>query len=264
MCSWRGPVWFPVNYLLVERLQVLDHYYGSSLVVELPAGSGNKATLWGVASDISERLIDIFRRAPSPAGGAPAPQPQAADGGVPCTPPRAADGGRPPRYAPGERPVHGGFQFFSSHPRFAELIPFFEFFNGDNGTGLGARQQTGWTAMVAKLLQQSASTRLAESHEAAAAAAQAAGAGGGAGATAGSAGAPSPWPPGSAGGAGGASTPTAVTSGAAAAAAGGGGGGGTVTKAKPAVRLPGRLNLGPIDTGTALDLHALAFGGQQQ
>ena len=189
-CSWRGPIWMPVNYLLIERLQVLGHYYDDSLLVDLPTGSGNKCTLWGVAHDISERLIAIFRRDPS---------------------------------AGGQRPVHGGVPFFSSHPRMAELIPFFEFFHGDNGTGLGARQQTGWTAMVAKLIQQTSAT--------------------GDSAASGDSSSVAP--------------PTKATAHASFAPAPPSMAAAPSTQQRRPPPQPGRLNLGPIDTGTVLDFQQL-------
>ena len=135
--NWRGPVWFPVNYLLVERLQVLDHYWGESLRVELPTGSGRLATLWEVAADISERLVAIFRR---DGRGAGERQGEPAGLGV----------GAEREVSSSGRAVHGSASaFLSTHPAFRERVPFFEFFHGDNGAGLGARQQTGWTSLVA-------------------------------------------------------------------------------------------------------------------
>jgi hypothetical protein len=118
--NWRGPVWMPVNHLVVERLQLLDHYFGESLMVELPSGSGRAVTLWDVASDLSERLVSLFRRDP----------------------------------ATGMRPANGREPGLATHPRFDRHVPFFEYFHGDTGAGLGARAQTGWTAVVAKLIQQ--------------------------------------------------------------------------------------------------------------
>jgi hypothetical protein len=117
--NWRGPVWFPINYLLIEALQKLHHYYGDDFKVEMPAGSGAYMNLWEIASDLSERLISIFERAPN-----------------------------------GRRAVFGGNQTFQTNPLWRDLIPFYEYFNGDDGAGLGASHQTGWTALVAKLILQ--------------------------------------------------------------------------------------------------------------
>jgi hypothetical protein len=118
--NWRGPVWMPVNYLVIEALQRLAHYYGDSLKVECPAGSGQHMTLWEVAAELSGRLIRLFT-----AG---------ADGK------RATNGAR--------HPLQGDVHF-------RDHLAFFEYFHGDTGEGLGARAQTGWTALVAKLLDQS-------------------------------------------------------------------------------------------------------------
>jgi hypothetical protein len=118
--NWRGPVWFPLNFLLIESLQRFHYYYGDSLKVECPTGSGKMMTLWEVAEELSRRLTSIFLR----------------------------DGN-------GRRPVFGGNELFQTDPNWHDLIPFYEYFHGDNGAGLGASHQTGWTALVAKLLQQS-------------------------------------------------------------------------------------------------------------
>ena len=118
--NWRGPVWFPVNFLLIESLQKFHFYLGDSFKVEFPTGSGKMMTLWEVAGEISRRLTHIFLRAPD-----------------------------------GRRPVFGGTQLFQNDPYWRDLIPFHEYFHGDNGAGIGASHQTGWTGVVAKLLQQS-------------------------------------------------------------------------------------------------------------
>ena len=118
--NWRGPVWFPVNYLLIESLQRYHHYYGNEFTVECPTGSGRMMTLWEVAAELSRRLSSIFLR--------------------------SEDGGRP---------VFGGNDLFRGNPHWKDLILFHEYFHGDSGAGLGASHQTGWTALVAKLLQQS-------------------------------------------------------------------------------------------------------------
>jgi len=116
--NWRGPVWFPVNYLMIESIQKFDHYYGDRFTVELP--DEEEASLWEVATDLSRRLIRIFRTDDD-----------------------------------GDRPVFGGTRLFQDDPHFDHPL-FYEYFHGDNGAGLGASHQTGWTALVAKLIQQSA------------------------------------------------------------------------------------------------------------
>jgi hypothetical protein len=118
--NWRGPIWFPLNYLLVESPQKFHHYLGEDFKVECPAGSGELLTLWEVAGEISQRLSRIFLR----------------------------DGNQ-------RRPVFGDIEKFQTDPNWRDLIPFHEYFHGDNGSGVGASHQTGWTGLVAKLLQQS-------------------------------------------------------------------------------------------------------------
>ena len=118
--NWRGPIWFPLNYLLIESLQKYHHYYGEDFKVECPARSGNEADLWQVASEISRRLVHIFVRGKD-----------------------------------GRRPVTGDVERFHSDPYWKDLILFYEYFNGDNGAGIGASHQTGWTGLVAKLIEQS-------------------------------------------------------------------------------------------------------------
>ena len=118
--NWRGPIWFPVNYLLIESLQKFHHYLGDDFKVEFPTGSGNLMTLWQVAGELSRRLTSIFL--------------QAADG---------------------RRPVYGNVEKFQSDPHWRDLILFHEYFHGDTGVGLGASHQTGWTGLVTKMLQQS-------------------------------------------------------------------------------------------------------------
>jgi Glycosyl hydrolase family 63 C-terminal domain len=118
--NWRGPIWIPINYLLIESLQKFHYYFGDEFKVECPTGSGQLMNLWEVAAEISRRLSRIFLR---------------------------DDDGR--------RPVFGGYEKFQTDPHWRDLILFHEYFNGDNGAGLGASHQTGWTALVAKLLQQS-------------------------------------------------------------------------------------------------------------
>jgi hypothetical protein len=118
--NWRGPVWFPVNYLLIESLQRFHYYFGEELQVEFPSGSGRRLHLDDVAAELSRRLSRLFLRD-----------------------------------ADGRRPAFGGTERFQSDPNFRDYPLFHEYFHGDNGAGLGASHQTGWTALVAKLLQQS-------------------------------------------------------------------------------------------------------------
>lgn len=118
--NWRGPIWFPINYLLVESLQKFHHYYGDELKVEYPTGSGEMLTLREVASALSRRLVSLFLRDQD-----------------------------------GNRPVYGGARLFQKDPHWRDYLLFHEYFHGDNGAGLGASHQTGWTALVAKLIQQS-------------------------------------------------------------------------------------------------------------
>jgi hypothetical protein len=118
--NWRGPVWMPVNFLLMEALQRYGFYYGDDLKVEFPTGSGNHMNLEEVAKALSRRLSRIFLRDSS-----------------------------------GRRAVFGDTEKFQTDPNFRDYVPFFEYFHGDTGRGLGASHQTGWTALVAKLLQQS-------------------------------------------------------------------------------------------------------------
>ncbi len=118
--NWRGPVWFPLNFLLIESLQRFHYYFGDDLKVEFPSGSGNRVNLSVVACELSRRLSHLFLRDPA-----------------------------------GQRPVFGGSQKFQNDPHFKDNILFYEYFHADNGAGIGANHQTGWTALVAKLLQQS-------------------------------------------------------------------------------------------------------------
>lgn len=117
--NWRGPVWFPVNYLLLEALQQFHHYLGDDFQVECPTRSGQTKSLWDVALDLENRLIRIF---------------------LPD--------------ATGHRPVYGGPGLFQSDPHWQPYLLFHEYFHGDNGAGIGASHQTGWTGLVAKLIQQ--------------------------------------------------------------------------------------------------------------
>jgi hypothetical protein len=117
--NWRGPIWFPINYLLIEALKRFHHYYGDDLKVECPTGSGAMMTLNEVARELSRRLVRLFLR-----------------------------------NADGRRPVYGGVSVFQEDPLWCDLILFNEYFHGDNGAGLGASHQTGWTGLVAELIQE--------------------------------------------------------------------------------------------------------------
>jgi hypothetical protein len=117
--NWRGPVWFPVNFLLIESLQKFHHYFGNDFTVECPTGSGQMLTLGEVATELSQRLTQTFLRNPA-----------------------------------GNRPVYGGTDKFQNDPHWRDLVLFYEYFHGDNGAGIGASHQTGWTGLVAKLIQQ--------------------------------------------------------------------------------------------------------------
>ena len=117
--NWRGPVWFPLNFLLIESLQKFHHYLGDDFKVECPTGSGVMLNLWEVAADLEQRLISIFLPGQN-----------------------------------GQRPVYDGTAKFQEDPHWRDLILFYEYFHGDNAAGLGASHQTGWTALVAKLIQQ--------------------------------------------------------------------------------------------------------------
>jgi hypothetical protein len=118
--NWRGPIWFPVNFLIIESLQRFHHYLGDDFKVECPKGSGQMMTLSEVACELSRRLSRIFLRG-----------------------------------ADGRRPVAGGLEVFQQDPHWKDLVLFHEYFHGDNGAGIGASHQTGWTALAAKLLIQS-------------------------------------------------------------------------------------------------------------
>jgi hypothetical protein len=118
--NWRGPMWFPMNFLLIEALQRFHYYFGDELQVEYPTGSGRRLTLWQIAAELSRSLSSIFLRDES-----------------------------------GRRPVCGSIERLQRDPYWRDLVWFFEYFHGETGAGLGASHQTGWTALVAKLLEQS-------------------------------------------------------------------------------------------------------------
>jgi len=117
--NWRGPVWFPANFLLIESLQKFHHYFGDDFRVECPTGSGTFLSLWQVAEELSRRLQGLFKRD-----------------------------------VQGRRAVYGDDAVLQSDPHWRDLILFYEYFHGDTGVGLGASHQTGWTALIAKILDQ--------------------------------------------------------------------------------------------------------------
>jgi len=115
--NWRGPVWFPTNFLIIESLQRFHHYYGDDFKVECPTHSGNYLTLEQIADHLSERLTRLFHRDER-----------------------------------GQRPIYGDQALLQNDPHFRDYLHFYEYFHGDNGRGLGAPHQTGWTGLIAKLL----------------------------------------------------------------------------------------------------------------
>lgn len=117
--NWRGPVWFPLNYLLLESMQKFHYFLGDEFKIEHPTGSGNEMSIWEVTSDLSFRLIKIFLKDEN-----------------------------------GRRPVYGGIEKFQTDPHWRDYLLFHEYFHADNGAGLGASCQTGWTAIVAKMIHQ--------------------------------------------------------------------------------------------------------------
>lgn len=116
--NWRGPVWMPVNIMLIRALQQFYLYYGDSFKVECPTGSGNMMNLFEVGKELNSRIIGIFTKDEN-----------------------------------GKRPVFGGNEKFQNDPHWKDHLLFYEYFHGDNGAGLGASHQTGWTGAVAKLIQ---------------------------------------------------------------------------------------------------------------
>jgi hypothetical protein len=115
--NWRGPIWMPVNGLIIRALLQYYTYYGDAFTIECPTGSGRQMTLYQVAEELSRRLTSIFLR----------------------------DG-------QGRRPVHGGARKFQEDPHWRDLLLFYEYFHGDNGAGLGASHQTGWTGIIARAM----------------------------------------------------------------------------------------------------------------
>ena len=119
--NWRGPIWFPLNYLLIEALRRYHHYVGDDFKVECPTGSGKMMTLREVSDELAARLTRIFQRDKA-----------------------------------GSRPVFGANQKLQTDPHWRDYLLFHEYFHGDTGAGLGASHQTGWTALVAKMVEECA------------------------------------------------------------------------------------------------------------
>ena len=115
--NWRGPIWMPVNALVIRALLHYYGYYGNDLKVECPTGSGNMMNLFEVSRELANRLTSIF---------------------LPD--------------AQGRRPVNGGTERFQSDPHWRDYVLFYEYFHGDNGAGLGASHQTGWTGIIARII----------------------------------------------------------------------------------------------------------------
>jgi hypothetical protein len=122
--NWRGPIWMPMNYILVDSLRIYAKNYGDDLKFAYPTGSENMLTLNEIADHISNNLISIFELDKN-----------------------------------GRRPVYGGTEVFQSNPEWLKNILFYEYFHGDNGAGIGAAHQTGWTGLVAVLIEQQAKTQ---------------------------------------------------------------------------------------------------------
>jgi hypothetical protein len=134
--NWRGPIWFPLNVVLLQSLERYSHFYGSGLMVPCPAGSGRAKNLHEVARDIAERLVNLFRVSPD-----------------------------------GTRPCHGTDRRYADDPHFKNLLLYHEYFDGDTGRGIGAMHQTGWTGLVANLIEELATNQpLMYTHSPAAAA----------------------------------------------------------------------------------------------
>ena len=159
--NWRGPIWFPVNYLIIDALQGFHAYYGDDFKVECPTGSGQYLTLKQIAGELSARLTRIFLR-DSAGGGALASDPGAPAAPADPTGPAVAAGrsGNGPLESHGRRPVFGGQPLFQRDPHWRDYILFHEYFHGDNGAGLGASHQTGWTGLIAELIQRQGEQRL--------------------------------------------------------------------------------------------------------
>jgi Glycosyl hydrolase family 63 C-terminal domain len=123
--NWRGPVWMPINFLLIESLRKFHHYYGDDFLVECPTGSGQMLTLEQIADEIATRLKRIFVRG-----------------------------------SDGRRPVFGDVDLFQNDPLWRDYIPFYEYFHGDTGRGCGASHQSGWTSLIANLLEHTPERRI--------------------------------------------------------------------------------------------------------
>jgi hypothetical protein len=117
--NWRGPVWMPINFIIIQSIRKYGEFYGDSLLVEYPVGSGNKMNLMQVSDELTQRVISLFRKEEN-----------------------------------GDRRLHGEYNWFYRRPGNEHLLLFYEYFHGDNGNGLGASHQTGWTAVVAELIQE--------------------------------------------------------------------------------------------------------------
>src|SRR5690606_29218920 len=115
--NWRGPVWMPINFLIIQSIRKYGEFYGDSLLVEFPTGSGNKINLTTVANELTKKVISLFRRDAS-----------------------------------GDRRCYGKYNWFYKQAGNEHLLLFYEYFHGDTGRGLGASHQTGWTALVAELI----------------------------------------------------------------------------------------------------------------
>jgi len=124
--NWRGPIWFPVNYLVIAALERFALHYGDELVVEFPRHSGRRLTLREITTELAERLVRIFLDGPD-----------------------------------GRRPVFGALERFQRDPAWHDALLFHEYFNGDDGAGLGASHQTGWTGLVADMIVRLSNARAA-------------------------------------------------------------------------------------------------------
>ena len=115
--NWRGPVWIPINFIIIQSIRKLGKFYHNSLLVEYPAGSGNKMNLFQTSAELAKRVISLFEKD-----------------------------------SEGNRPIYGPYNWFYQQPENEDLILFYEYFHGDTGRGLGASHQTGWSALVAALI----------------------------------------------------------------------------------------------------------------